>query len=215
MDERIYHIEKHIKSDTSGIEYPFTNPWICWKQHPKEVTGKYSYEPICKYSTIAGFWTFINNLEIQNMQRIIFMREGICPEWEDKKHINGAHFIITLNNKQNSYNILLDCLLGLMGESFCNDKYENLNITGLTYINEPFLKQIRIWTSEKDNILDVSKISDEYKKCFENANIDFSKQFLFVTFKKLMKKAQQKDKINSVNSVNKSGHFYHEKTNQT
>jgi hypothetical protein len=200
MEKIICHIDELIPKDSPGLEYSFTNPWIFWNQRLKEKTAlKYSFFPVCKYSTIAGFWTLMNNLNIKEGDRIFFMREGIRPLWEDPVHKNGAHLIITLNKDQDCRNIFLNCLLGLVGETFCNDEYESLKITGLTYINEPTLKQLRIWTTDENIPIVASMISDTYLKFFENAKVDLSKQLLFLSFKFFKDKKLQANKKYSKN----------------
>lgn len=194
MENPIYDIEDHLTKNTEGCKYFFTNPWVVWKQYTSSNNSEeYVYTPKYRYSTIAGFWTLMNCINMEN--RTFFMRDGISPQWEDPKHENGAHLIITLDKKCNYYNIFLNCLLCIIGETFCNGTYESLKITGITYVNEPFLKQIRIWTSDENTPIYASMISDSFIEILKKSGItDISKRLKFVSFKSLKDKTKKTDR---------------------
>lgn len=169
-NKEIYHIDKHIKYN-SGHEVILNTPWILWKQNSYSRT-KQEIIPLCKFHTIAGFWTLINNLKKPRNVRIIYMREHIIPQWEDPNHINGGYFIIDFTKLCNLiepgqscddvYQIFINFLVATIGESFTKNFYNSDNITGIMYINEPIIKQIRFWLSDYNIPLDKRNISTEY-----------------------------------------------------
>lgn len=183
---KIYEIEKYISEDTPGIKYPFTCPWILWIQGKYCNKKDYDLRPVYKFSTIAGFWILMNNIKFRSNHRYIFMREGIMPKWEDPNHTSGGQLYFTTNSKNKIHNIFLECILYIIGETFTNENCDSTEITGLTYINEPNLKQIRIWT--KTESLDISKISSGFLNLLEDLDTNFSKHIKFITYKKLRSK---------------------------
>ncbi|XWV24760.1 mimivirus translation initiation factor 4e, 1 [Tupanvirus deep ocean] len=197
MLKPIYDIDSNVHPNTPGLEYPLTNAWTLWKQHETKEKYKYNFMPCCRFNTIAGYWSLLNNISINKGQRIIFMREGIAPKWEDVHNISGAHFIITIDStKQNSDEIFRECLLALIGESICNETYDSLKISGLTYIYEDKLKQIRFWLTDSIPKFSLSNISDDFYEILQNKKLELN-QFLFITFEKLKEKHKQNRLLHS------------------
>lgn len=155
----IYEVEKNINKNTPGIEYCFSTTWIMWIQNQCDKWMQESTRAIAKFNTIAGFWSLINNINLSEKKRFIFMRDGIKPNWEDPKHKYGGYCFINLNNEQSEY-IFLQCLLGIIGETFTTNNYDSFNITGITYLNDK--RQIKIWISNSSNALITKNISQEY-----------------------------------------------------
>ncbi|XWV26001.1 hypothetical protein QJ857_gp1079 [Tupanvirus soda lake] len=204
MSKPIYNVDSNIHPDTPGLEYPLTNPWVLWKQENKKEKYKYDLTPCCRFSTIAGFWSLLNNIHISEGQRIIFMRNGIVPRWEDVNNKYGAHYIITIDStKQNSHEIFQECLLALIGENICNETYNSLKISGLTYIYEEKLKQIRFWLTDASTNFSLSNISDNLYEFLQNQKLELG-QFLFVTFEKLKEKNKQNRLSHSRKPIDKS-----------
>ena len=201
----VYHVEKFLDPTCPGLDVVLETPWTIWVQSNKTINGKkQSPVPMCKFNTIAGFWTVINNIKtIPNHTRLIFMREGICPVWEDPKHLNGGYFIVThppktianlkpliSNKNDNFYDLFIRCLLGVLGETFTNINYNSANITGITCINEPNLKQIRFWLSDCHSPPDERTIADEYLRLFRNIEPNLSKIINTIRFDKLQNKKE-------------------------
>ena len=179
-------LEKFIKPNTPGIELEFESTWVVWKQTLKNIfLNNYHYQEICKFSTIAGFWFFINLQKKSTANRLFIMREGIIPCWEDSSHNDGGQLIITVPTNDIFHNIYVNCLMGMVGESLVNDKYNSTDITGITYIYETNLKQIRFWSSNKKIILDHNKFSLSNIQAFNEISFNLEKNSLFMTFEEL------------------------------
>lgn len=188
--EDIYDIDDHIvKKD--GSQCYFTNPWVLWYQDNRSNT--YAFAPLCKFRSIAGFWTLMNNIKYTQNVRLVFMREGIKPEWEDPRHISGAQCVIEITKWENANSILLNCLIGIVSETFTINEYDSLNITGVTYINDSVFKQIRIWLSDGSEYLGVNEVSLEYQNLLIVRGVSMN-SFKYTTFDKLKNKNSKKGK---------------------
>jgi hypothetical protein len=121
------------------------------------------------------------------------MRDDIIPKWEDYHHLNGCYSIIDL--KQHNYHeIFINCLLGIIGESFTEKYYPSHHITGVTYINDDNYKQIRIWVSDINMKLYIKNIEQEYLPLLFGDKIicDPLTPLFYTAFNKLKKPKQIK-----------------------
>lgn len=174
----VLEIENIITPDTPGINHQLNNGWVLWLQINK------GNQACCKFYTIAGFWALCDVLKYKT-SRFIIMREFVVPSWESQIHIDGCYYVITLKYPfQDVYKIFLNCVMGLVGENLF-DKYDTCQITGITYINDPQLKQIRFWC--KSEYPDFDDLSTDYKKIFNKYRIT-SDDACIVSFQNLKKK---------------------------
>lgn len=198
--ETVYHIEEFMDPICQGMDVILETPWTIWMQRNKTIANNSQpVIPIYKFHTIAGFWTIMNNIKIPNDMRLIFMRDGISPKWEDPKYINGGYCMITYPHTQslcpkispnikednNAYPLFMTCLLGVIGESFTNPTYDSSNITGIMYIDEPNFKQIRFWLSDINENLNDKNITDEYLQMFKNLDDNLTNIISTTSFDKL------------------------------
>lgn len=171
----------------SGSEYPLTSQWIFWEHSKNEIDGYCKkFIPISKFHTIAGFWNFIHNSSFLEKERFVLMRDGITPRWEDVHHLFGSHLTITLDSTK--HNAIIELLIGLVGECMFNESYESLDITGITYVNCPKSKQIRLWSRNDKIQIDMIHFTREYKSIFYKYRID---NFVFNTFAELKEISEQ------------------------
>ena len=199
----LYCIEDHIPESTPGLEYPLSNPWIYWVQayrSKNQPNGSYQLSPKIKFSTIAGFWSFINFFDIAKHTRIIFMREGVAPAWEDPKHRGCGHYIIKFKSDIDMTEIFLNCMMWLIGETFCNEQYDtSLKITGITVVNTIRIKEIRFWTSTPD-ILDHTKISAKCLDYFHEIGINLSEVSYYITYADLEERSSKTKSYNALDN---------------
>jgi hypothetical protein len=186
-------IESFVNSDSAGLQYTFETAWVVWVQKKKS----HSWEEdgltaLYRFKTIAGFWFVFETMKFHEGCRFIFMRDGIKPIFEDANNTAGGYCRIILN-KINYHDIFLNCLLALIGETLTKQTYDSFNITGLTYINEAYTKQLRIWIRDKEHPLGSDVISngildliseDADEGADEGAGVDVNANdiFTFVTF---------------------------------
>lgn len=214
MTNEVYHIEHFLPADYPGIDKLFQNPWILWVE--KYQNGNIIMVPVYKFHTIAGFWCMVNQISVPSGVRIIIMREGIMPFWEDPHHINGGYAILNLDGKINNvkrqtlaqissyllqddiphsqlhpYAVFLKLLLGIVGEKFCKN---NENITGIMYIDENGtnnhfnFKQIRFWLGDYNCSPDLSTITEAYLPLVRDLNPDIAQLFTITPFSGLHNK---------------------------
>lgn len=186
-----YIVENYMSDDTIGLDLVLTNSWTIWFQ-PVNNHGKIHWNsdniiPRYQFSTIAGLWTLMNIITIDLNARIIIMRTGVLPVWEDPIHINGGYCLIHLNN-DDCYKIFMVYLFSIVSETFTNAQYDSSNITGVTLVNNMSLKQIRIWVSNDDQSI-ITNIDSKYLDMLHKSSI-----IKFVAFDNLMHKKSKSSK---------------------
>ena len=189
MDE-VYHIEEHLPSDYPGIDCPLQDTWVFW--YEKCIKKKYIMIPKYDFHTVGGFWCLIHVIQIPKGQRVLFMRDGILPKWEDPHHENGGYCHVDITGKINHvetrdfgkileqqgrdniphhelhpYGIFIKFLLAIVGETFCEN---NEKITGIIYIDDNSRRQIRLWLSDWTLELNETTISKKYLPVIFNIN---------------------------------------------
>lgn len=188
---KFYDVEDDIPMDSPGMEHPFSNPWIFWSQNtPYNEHDKTNYElvPICRFTTIAGLWTFVCDFDLANKSRVTIMREGITPKWEDPAHNGGGNLFIYIDCiNTDSYDLFINCFLGIIGETFTKKSFDSLDITGITFVNELKFKQLRIWSS--DSTLEIGKVRKEFTEILMSHKINLVRQIRFTSFAVQMEKA--------------------------
>lgn len=172
-----------------GSEYSLTSQWVFWKHNATDLTEhcQKKFIPNSQFHTIAGFWNFIHHSLFLKEERFVLMRKGISPQWEDPHHSSGSHIIITIDHTKYANNIIIEMIIGLVGECLFNESYDSLDITGITYINSPKLKQIRFWSKNDKIPVDLIHLTGEYKSIFYKYRI---KHLVFKTFAELKEKSE-------------------------
>ena len=171
MNSVEYQIENHL-TKMIDVNEKLSNKWRVWLQNC--YVNNLQMPSINQYITfdsIIGMWTVLNNLNIPENANITFARD-LCDPFASKP------YIINIDERwhtdrctdrctddcTNHFEIFQKCLLGILGETFTIIEYDPFNITGISYI--PNFKQLIIWT--KDEILDINKISLEYRMLMNN-----------------------------------------------
>lgn len=171
MTEYPITIEKYVEEQ--GL--PLECPWILWcaSEHLRENLlfdhQRKQLYPVYRFTTIQGFYHAYHEA-IKKMGRFVMMREGISPSWEDSSHTNGAHWTITMGSIRDDHQEkILDCVLGIIGESFTNDTYCSKKITGFTLVNMNELNQLRLWLVDDRLKIRVENLGDDFQSFFRSA----------------------------------------------
>ncbi|ANB50748.1 hypothetical protein [Powai lake megavirus] len=166
----IFEVENYIETDTPGLEFDLTNPWIVYHKNLS-----------FKFQTIAGFWSIFKSIP---QGHITVQRENFVTDIT-KNNINNINnttnsnlLVINMvsNNNKNTDIAFVKCLLGLIGETFSTKFVDSLDIYGISFINEKNSKKIILWISKNVDLqkhqLDI--IPSEIKKvvCDPNIYID-------------------------------------------
>lgn len=152
-----------------GVE--FTTKWVVWMQ-----VSKMKYKPIYRFHTIMGFWFIVNKLTFVRTIKMIFMRDGLTPNWDDDPHHqNGGYTIITIPESFIRTHVLCsNFLLGVVGESLVSSDYNSLNITGITICLTNNIREIRFWLSNYAEPLFIKYINPKFLTTLDNKRIDAS-----------------------------------------
>ncbi|AGD92590.1 hypothetical protein LBA_00672 [Megavirus lba] len=162
----IFEVENYIETDTPGLEFDLTNPWIVYHKNSS-----------FRFQTIAGFWGIFKSIPLGHItvQRENFVT-GITKNTININNINNAInsnlLVINLNNNDTDI-AFIKCLLGMIGETFNTKFVDSLDIYGISYINERNNKKIVLWISKNVDLqkhkLDI--IPNEIKKVICDPNI--------------------------------------------
>jgi len=120
----------HLCSLTSGggpekaVKHPLQNAWTLWFfKNDKTRTWEENQKPIITVSTVEDFWSLYNHIEVASKlppgSDYSLFKEGIFPDWEDKRNQNGGRWIISLDKRQRADhldNYWLEILFFLIGE---------------------------------------------------------------------------------------------------
>lgn len=197
----IIDIESRISPTTQGLDKLLETPWVIWLQRKTDII------PLYRFSTVAGCWSIINNMQFNEIVRYYFMREGITPIWENKSHIGGGYCTINLI-RQRYWKMFRYCLMSLIGETFLKPPNDTIHLTGLTFIHETNYMQLRIWITgigySSLGLKQCTVISDDVVKRFEKFYIQKPPKniFYFESFKNIIIKNKQ-NKHNKHNKYNK------------
>lgn len=121
----------HLCSLTSGaggpekvVKHPLQNSWTLWFfKNDKTRTWEENQKPIITVNTVEDFWSLYNHIEVASKlppgSDYSLFKEGIFPDWEDKRNQNGGRWIISLDKRQRADhldNYWLEILFFLIGE---------------------------------------------------------------------------------------------------
>lgn len=142
----------------------FETPWVWYGHFPSGSTNYgTSYIELGTFSTIAEFWRLFNNFPSidlvhdgvvrMNGQAIVaysLFRDGVRPEWEDPRNIQGSEWGCreTLN-KEHFAQLWRDYILGAIGEHIPH-------CVGIRAINKSsrhrYLHKIEVWMDRTDTV---------------------------------------------------------------
>jgi len=111
-------VEKH------PLKHPLQNSWTLWFfKNDKARTWEDNQQSIITVNTVEDFWSLYNHIEVASKlapgSDYSLFKEGIIPDWEDKRNQNGGRWIINLDKRQRAEqldNYWLEILFFLIGE---------------------------------------------------------------------------------------------------
>jgi len=106
------------------VKHPLQNAWTLWFfKNDKTRTWEENQKPIITVNTVEDFWSLYNHIEVASKlppgSDYSLFKEGIFPDWEDKRNQNGGRWIINLDKRQRADhldNYWLEILFFLIGE---------------------------------------------------------------------------------------------------
>ena len=106
------------------VKHPLQNAWTLWFfKNDKGRSWEENQRSIITVTTVEDFWSLYNHIEVASKlppgSDYSLFKEGIFPDWEDKRNTNGGRWIINLDKRQRAEhldNYWLEILFFLIGE---------------------------------------------------------------------------------------------------
>jgi len=113
-----------ITAPEKVVKHPLQNSWTLWFfKNDKQRSWEDNQQPIITVNTVEDFWSLYNHIEVASKlapgSDYSLFKEGIIPDWEDKRNQNGGRWIINLDKRQRADhldNYWLEILFFLIGE---------------------------------------------------------------------------------------------------
>ncbi|KAL9652185.1 hypothetical protein ABK040_013954 [Willaertia magna] len=154
-------------------KHQLENNWTMFYHSPRTKINEQNYKAffteVRTFSTIEDFWRTVNNIRSPSTLPIgttyYLMKEGIRPEWEDPKCINGGEFVFSFAKKARQeadqwwYFSCIMCI----GEHFVG---LGDHICGCSVANRKNMIRISFWLGTDDEEI-VNRLSEQCKSTFE------------------------------------------------
>ena len=148
-------------------------PWTLWYHSPRSKINEQNYKAfftkVKSFSTIEDFWRLFNNVRSPSALPIgttyYLMKDGIRPEWEDPKCVNGGEMVFSFAKKARQEADqwwIFSCMM-CIGESFIG---LDDNICGCTVANRKNMIRISFWLASDEDEL-VNRLEEQCKSTFE------------------------------------------------
>jgi len=123
VEEAVEGIEKLQVVDKMP-KHPLQNAWTLWFfKNDKSRTWEENQRPIITVTTVEDFWSLYNHIEVASKlppgADYSLFKEGIFPDWEDKRNGSGGRWMIGVDRQHRSVNLdsyWLEILFFLIGE---------------------------------------------------------------------------------------------------
>jgi len=128
MENILEENEKDLKVDKLPLEkvakHPLENAWTLWfYKNDKCRTWEENQRPIVTVTTVEDFWSLYNHIETASRlppgSDYSLFKEGIFPDWEDRRNASGGRWVINMDRIQRSQTLdkyWLEILFYLIGE---------------------------------------------------------------------------------------------------
>lgn len=157
------------------VKHPLQNSWVLWfdpgSYGHKNKTAKTwieTLEKIYTITTVEDFWAVFNNVTApQNIpagSNYYIFKEGIQPQWEDKRNKSGGKWqVITNRSQRDKLNEMWEnTLMLLVGEQF--DGADNDQICGAVVQNRAKGDKLSIWTEKSGDQDTCMRIGTLFRK---------------------------------------------------
>ena len=106
------------------MKHPLQNAWTLWFfKNDKTRTWEENQRPIITVTTVEDFWSLYNHIEVASRlppgSDYSLFKEGIFPDWEDKRNAPGGRWMINVDKRQRAECLdtyWLEILFFLIGE---------------------------------------------------------------------------------------------------
>lgn len=151
------------------VKHPLQNSWTLWFfKNDKSRSWEENQKPIITVNTVEDFWSLYNHIEVASKlppgADYSLFKEGIFPDWEDKRNQLGGRWIINLDKRQRADhldNYWLEILFFLIGEHA--DQYA-FQVNGAVVNVRGKGDKLAIWLADAthgDSIIRIGKMLKE------------------------------------------------------
>ena len=106
------------------MKHPLQNAWTLWFfKNDKTRSWEENQRPIITVTTVEDFWSLYNHIEVASRlppgSDYSLFKEGIFPDWEDKRNAPGGRWMINVDKRQRAECLdtyWLEILFFLIGE---------------------------------------------------------------------------------------------------
>jgi len=151
------------------VKHPLQNSWTLWFfKNDKSRSWEENQKPIITVNTVEDFWSLYNHIEVASKlppsSDYSLFKEGIFPDWEDKRNQNGGRWIINVDKRQRADhldNYWLEILFFLIGEHA--DQYAH-QVNGAVVNVRGKGDKLAVWladATQSDSIIRIGKMLKE------------------------------------------------------
>ena len=151
------------------VKHPLQNAWTLWFfKNDKGLSWEENQRSIITVTTVEDFWSLYNHIEVASKlppgSDYSLFKEGIFPDWEDKRNTNGGRWIINLDKRQRAEhldNYWLEILFFLIGEHADQHAHQ---VNGAVVNVRAKGDKLAVWladSSQPDSILCIGKMLKE------------------------------------------------------
>lgn len=166
--------------DHKVVKHPLQNSWTLWFFKKDGGSWSDNHRPIITVSTVEDFWSLYNHIEVASKLPVgtdySMFKEGIYPDWEDKRNTNGGRWMINLDRRHRAEFLdtyWLETLFFLIGENADQYAYQ---VNGAVVSVRAKADRLAIWladASQPDSLLRIGKMIKERLRIDPSERVSF------------------------------------------
>ena len=130
------------------MKHPLQNAWTLWFfKNDKTRTWEENQRPIITVTTVEDFWSLYNHIEVASRlppgSDYSLFKEGIFPDWEDKRNAPGGRWMINVDKRQRAECLdtyWLEILFFLIGEHADQHAHQVIQSFLIVSTGQPFTR---------------------------------------------------------------------------
>lgn len=157
-----------VETIEAPVKHPLQNAWTLWfYKNDKSRSWDENQKPIITVDTVEDFWSLYNHIEVASKlpsgSDYSLFKQGIFPDWEDRRNQKGGRWMINLDKRQRSQldDYWLEILFFLIGEH-ADQHAHQVNGAVVNVRNKG--DKLGVWladSSQPDSILRIGKMLKE------------------------------------------------------
>jgi len=157
-----------VETIEAPVKHPLQNAWTLWfYKNDKSRSWDENQKAIITVDTVEDFWSLYNHIEVASKlpsgSDYSLFKQGIFPDWEDKRNQSGGRWMINLDKRQRSQldDYWLEILFFLIGEHADQHAHQ---VNGAVVNVRAKGDKLGVWladSSQPDSILRIGKMLKE------------------------------------------------------